>query len=107
MMYLLYLVLTTAVHRRHCALQAQAPASMICRLQRQYFQEQEAAGRLQVRPPTPPKPTKSLQEKHGMPAHLPALLADAETAMSLNFSRQLWGNAVPGTCTWGSFTATE
>ena len=98
-MYRIYLVRTTAFQSRHYALQAQEPASMICRLQRQYFQEQEAAGRLQVRPPTPPEPKKSLQEKHGLPAHLPALLADAETAMSLNFSRQLWGNAVPGVCT--------
>jgi hypothetical protein len=72
------------------------PILCACRLQRQYFQEQERSGRLQVQPPPPPPPRTTLRQRYGVPAHLAAVTQDAEAAMSLNFSRQLWGNAVPG-----------
>jgi hypothetical protein len=65
-------------------------------LQRQYFQEQERLGKLTIKPPPSPAPMVSLREKHGLPPHLQGVLSDAEAAMVLNFSRQLWGNAVPG-----------
>lgn len=67
-----------------------------CRLQRQYLEEQERAGRLHAKPPTPKAPPRSLQEQHGLPPHLAGLLSDPESAMAINFSRQLWGNAAPG-----------
>ena len=67
-----------------------------CRLQRQYLEEQERAGRLRAKPPMPKAAPPSLKEQHGLPPHLPAMLADAESALAINFSRQLWGNAVPG-----------
>eukprot|EP00892_Ulva_mutabilis_P005848 jgi/Ulvmu1/3635/UM017_0047.1 len=65
-------------------------------LQRQYFREQERLGKIQLRPPTPAKAKQSLQEKYGLPEHLAPMRKDPETAIALTFSRQLWGNAVPG-----------
>ena len=68
-----------------------------CSIQREYFKEQEKAGKLAMKPPTPPKAKLSLKDKYGLPAHLEPILKDPESAMALTFSRQLWGNAVPGT----------
>lgn len=72
------------------------PEGQYCRLQRQYFREQEKLGKIQLRPPTPEKAKKSLQEKYGVPSHLEPMQQCPETAIALTFSRQLWGNAVPG-----------
>jgi hypothetical protein len=60
------------------------------------LQQQEKLGKLKLRAPTPPKPKQTLREKYGVPEHLDPILHDAEEAMSLTFSRQLWANAVPG-----------
>jgi hypothetical protein len=65
-------------------------------LQRQFFAEQVRAGKLEVKPPTPAKPKLSLKERFGLPAYLQPITDDLEAAMALTFSRQLWGNAVPG-----------
>lgn len=84
-----------ALHRLH-HLNPLRQTLRCCRLQRQYLEEQERAGRLRAKPPTPKEAPPSLKEQHGLPPHLPAALADTESALAINFSRQLWGNAVPG-----------
>ncbi|KAG2451365.1 hypothetical protein HYH02_003968 [Chlamydomonas schloesseri] len=64
-------------------------------LQRKYFQEQEAAGRILPKAPTPPEPAKSLLETVGLPSHVQTIRQDPEQALSLSISKHMW-TANPG-----------
>lgn len=60
------------------------------KLQRQYFKEQEAAGRIVPKAPTPPPPKKTLAETVGIPEHLGTLRQDPEQSMHLSISKNMW-----------------
>lgn len=60
------------------------------RLQRQYFQEQEAMGHVQPQPPTPPKQTKTLLETHGVPEFVKTIQKDPEQLMATTISKNMW-----------------
>ncbi|GLC44080.1 hypothetical protein PLESTB_000931500 [Pleodorina starrii] len=64
-------------------------------IQRKYFQEQEAAGRIVPKPPTPPPERKSLLETVGIPEHVKTIKQDPEQALSLSISKHTW-KANPG-----------
>lgn len=60
------------------------------RIQRQYFKEQEAAGRIIPVPPTPPQVHKSLLETQGVPEYVTTLYQDPEQRMASTISKNIW-----------------
>ncbi|KXZ41550.1 hypothetical protein GPECTOR_400g231 [Gonium pectorale] len=64
-------------------------------IQRKYFADQEAAGRIVPKPPSPPPVHKTLLETVGIPDHVKTIKSDPEQAMSLNISKHTW-KANPG-----------
>lgn len=54
-------------------------------IQRKYFQEQEAAGRIVPKPPSPLPERKSLLETVGVPEHVKTIKQDPEQVKTLDF----------------------
>ncbi|MEW5299366.1 MAG: hypothetical protein WDW38_004609 [Sanguina aurantia] len=65
------------------------------RIQRQYFQEQETAGRLPVHTPTPPPVSRSALETVGVPDFIHKIKDDPEAAMGLCISKAML-KSIPG-----------
>ncbi|KAJ9505309.1 hypothetical protein QJQ45_010281 [Haematococcus lacustris] len=58
------------------------------KIQRNYFEEQEAAGLIIPKPPTPPVPTKTVLETVGLPQHVRTLHADPIQTMNTTISSE-------------------
>uniref|UniRef100_A0A7R9VAV6 Uncharacterized protein n=1 Tax=Chlamydomonas euryale TaxID=1486919 RepID=A0A7R9VAV6_9CHLO len=65
------------------------------KIQRAYFQKQEAAGLITARPPPPAPQTQTALERFGVPDHVRAMAADPEQSIALNTSKNLM-TSVPG-----------
>eukprot|EP00195_Chlamydomonas_chlamydogama_P006944 CAMPEP_0202890078 /NCGR_PEP_ID=MMETSP1392-20130828/594_1 /ASSEMBLY_ACC=CAM_ASM_000868 /TAXON_ID=225041 /ORGANISM="Chlamydomonas chlamydogama, Strain SAG 11-48b" /LENGTH=146 /DNA_ID=CAMNT_0049573569 /DNA_START=207 /DNA_END=650 /DNA_ORIENTATION=+ len=60
------------------------------KLQRQYFQQQAAAGTIREKPPTPKTMGKSALDTVGVPEHIQTLRTDPEQSLSLTISKNMW-----------------
>ncbi|PNH09616.1 hypothetical protein TSOC_003743 [Tetrabaena socialis] len=65
-------------------------------IQRKYFAEQEALGRVVPCPPTPQTKHKTLLETVGIPEHVTTLKHDPEAALSLSISKHQQAASNPG-----------
>lgn len=65
------------------------------KIQRNYFREQEAAGRIVPKAPPPAVQHKTLLQTVGVPEHIQTLRQDPEQAMSMSISKNMW-TANPG-----------
>jgi hypothetical protein len=66
------------------------------RIQREYFKQQEAAGKLSLAPPSPKKMAKSLVDTVGIPPHVTQIMSDAESALCNTISKSIYQTSNPG-----------
>lgn len=65
-------------------------------IQREYFRQAEAAGKVNPLPPSPKKKTQSLIDTVGIPLHVTAMLNDAESALCTTISKSIYQGSNPG-----------
>lgn len=66
------------------------------KIQRKYFEQQEAAGKLAPMPPTPKRQGQTALQRLGVPQHVTRTLEDAESAMANTISKGIYGASNPG-----------
>ena len=66
------------------------------RIQREYFKQQEASGKLTLSPPSPKKLGKSLVDQVGIPSHVTQVMSDAESALTTTISKSIYQTSNPG-----------
>lgn len=66
------------------------------RIQRDYFRELEAKGKVMPVPPTPEKKHLSPTEEVGVPEHVRTVKMDPELNMGTSISKHMWAGAAPG-----------